>query len=148
MPSGWSFYNWLSWNAPDSSLAPKIFARIEFWLDSCNSGTFDEIVNDTYTAATGYLGRDRVTQSAYQHHHEVYNIFLREKNHKVVRFVWEWEAGGMLQPGKLASGKTRVSDETVTYFLAGKHPHPPHPPRSTLEAYGKAPIFIPVDIME
>ena len=53
-----------------------------------------------------------------------------------------------MQPGKLASDKTGVINETLTSVLEDKHPHEKIPTCSTLEAYNETPIFIPVDTTE
>ena len=42
--------------------ATNICARIDFLLNCCNLGAFDELVNYTYTASMGYLGKARRIQ--------------------------------------------------------------------------------------
>ena len=69
--------------------AKNIPARIKFQLDSLNCGALGELVNDTYTAAMGYLGRDRKTESKEQRHCTSSNIVLRGKLHEAVIFVFK-----------------------------------------------------------
>ena len=59
--------------------AKNIRAIIEFRLNSWNHGAFEKLINDTYTAATGYLGRARGTQSEEQRHRTFSDIVLRQK---------------------------------------------------------------------
>ena len=101
----------------------NIRAWIKFQLDCCNYVEFDELVNDTYTAATGYLGRDRGIQSEEKRHCTFSNLFLHGKLRKAVIFVCEHKRGEFLQPGNLASDKTDVINETVASILAGKYLH-------------------------
>ena len=53
-----------------------------------------------------------------------------------------------MQPGNLALDKTVIINETVSLVLTVKHTHKTNPACSTLEAYNKTHIFIPVDITE
>ena len=81
--------------------AKKILAQIEAWLASWNSGEYDKLLFDSYTVATGYLGRDCGNQNAEQLHRKILNLFLGGKLRQAVRFICEQETGGVLQPGKL-----------------------------------------------
>ena len=59
-----------------------IRARIQFLLDLCNSGAFDELVKDTFFTFS--------------------NLILKRKLREAVRFVCARETGGVLQPAELA----------------------------------------------
>ena len=70
------------------------------------------------------------------------------KLREAVRFVYEREKGGVLQPDKLAQDRTGMINETVTSVLEGKHPSETIPSCATLEMYEETPILIPVNITE
>ena len=115
-------FNHLSCNASKSPLAPKnICAWIEAQLDSWNCVAFDEHVNNSYTAAMGYPGKARGTQSMEKHHHTFSKKFLRGKLREAVRFVCKQKTGGVLQPNKLSSEKRALWMKP----LHGSSPPPP-----------------------
>ena len=82
---------------------------------------FDELVYDSYAAATGYLGRARRNQSSDQCHSTLLNLVLRGKFHEAIRFVCKCELRGRgLLPSEMASNKTGVMDKTVATVLKKK----------------------------
>ena len=67
---------------------------------------------------------------------------------EAVNFFCKRETEGVLQPDKLASDKTVVINDTAVSVLAWKHTHTQNTACYKLDAYGKTPIFIFVDITE
>ena len=65
----------------------NIFAQIDDRFDSWNSGDFDEVVYDSYTAATGYLGRSCMNKSAEQRHYTFLNFVLCGKLREAIIFI-------------------------------------------------------------
>ena len=80
--------------------AKKFYAQIEAQLDSWNCCAFDELTKNSYTAAMGYLGKARRTQSVEQCHRTFSNLILRVKFCKAVRFFGERETGGSAETRK------------------------------------------------
>ena len=109
---------------------------------------FDELVCDSYAAATGYLGRAEGNKSKEQRYCTLSNVVLGKKLRNAVRLVCEPELGGFLLTQKIALDRMVIMEETVATILLGKNMHEKPPPCSMLEVYNKMPILITVYIME
>ena len=126
----------------------NICALIDYRLTYFDLGAFDKLVCDSYTAVTGYLGRDCGTQNAEQRHLTFLNRALRRKLNEKIRFFCKRETGGVLNPEKnywkeqTLSTKPPHQSWRENTFL--KQP----PTRSTLKVHTKTPIFSPKNIME
>ena len=83
-----------------------------------------------------------------QHHITFSNLVLKGKLRKAVRFVYDREKGGFLQPDKLDEDYTGTVNEILLSVLQGKLPSGTIPFCVTLETYEETPIFIPVNITE
>ena len=77
-----------------------------------------------------YPGKARGIQKEEQRHQTLSKLVLKRKLHESVRFVYDMEKGGVLQPDELAEYSTVTINETVTLVLEGKHPREkfPHVP--------------------
>ena len=82
--------------------AKDIRAHIIFQLNFWNCGAFEELVKDTFNAATG-LGKARGIQSEEQHHHMFSDLVLKGKLREAVRFFYSWETGEFFNPMNLKS---------------------------------------------
>ena len=109
---------------------------------------FDELVCDSYAAATGYLGRAEGNKSKEQRYCTLSNVVLGKKLRNAVRLVCEPELGGFLLTQKIALDRMVIMEETVATILLGKNMHEKPPPCSTLEVYNKMPSLITVYTME
>ena len=72
-----SFFRLLFWNAQLVTGAKKIRTQFNTWLDLWKNVALDKLVNDSYAAAKGYLGRSSETKNVEQRHHMFSNIDLR-----------------------------------------------------------------------
>ena len=105
-------------------------------------GVFDELMKDTFNAATRYLGKSRRIQTKEQSHSTFSNLGLKRKLRETVRFF------GGIQPVKLAEEQNVIINETVTSLLEGGNINKINTSWYTLETYDKIPIFITADITE
>ena len=80
-------------------------------------------MNDTYTAAMGYLGKSSGILSKDKCHRTFPNLVLKGKLREEVRFVCAWETGGE----KLSSDRTGTINKTVASVLVEKYPHETFP---------------------
>ena len=73
--------------------AKNIHSQIEACLASWNCGAYCELIIDSYTAVTWYLGKSRGTQNTERLYPTFWNLVLCEKLRETVIFVYEWETG-------------------------------------------------------
>ena len=70
---------------------------------------------------------------------------LRGKLRSAVRWITEWEMGGVLQPGD----RFEKTGDRVLEVLRSKHPEAQTPTEACLESYtGRPPELTPVDIID
>ena len=100
--------------------AKNVRGQINSHLDSWIKGNHNELVQDSYSAVSAYLGKSRGTQKREQHHCTFSNLILRGELRKSVKFICEQDTGGVLLPKNWATGKTGVLDTTIAEVLAGK----------------------------
>ena len=103
--------------------ANNIRAQINTWLDLWNSGTFKERINDSYAAATVYLGRARRNKTRNNFIVRSQTLFYVENCARPSDFLQMGIRGGGGLPKELATNKTVVTEETVKTVLAKKHTH-------------------------
>ena len=72
----------------------QINNQIDFW----NSVAFKEIVNDSYTESTVYLGISRETQNTEQRHRTFLNVFSCGKFREAYGFFCKQESKGVFLP--------------------------------------------------
>ena len=71
-------------------------------------------MKDSFNMDTGLLGKSCGPKSEEQFHSTFWNLVLKLKLHKAVRFFCSGENGGVLQPNKLAEDRMDIINETVT----------------------------------
>ena len=76
----------------------QIRKRILFRLNCCNCRSFDELVNDTYNSAMGYLRKTCRNKMEEKRHRTFLNLILKGKLHEAVQLVCDKRMGGVLQP--------------------------------------------------
>ena len=98
---------WLVTGAKTISM--EIDAQLKSWI----KGAFDKLVCDSYASATGYLGWDQGNKIAKQIHRTLFNLVLRVKLRKVIKFVCKWESGRVLVPDEFSSHKMGVTEKSI-----------------------------------
>ena len=101
------------------NIRDRILSRIDLW----NKGSYNELVQDSYSAAAAFLGKKCTTQTQDQCHNKIPNLILRRKLREEVKFICERETGGVFPLDDQATDSTGFTDKTVAEVLA-KKPRP------------------------